>query len=135
MLLSTATNSTLRFNTPMQPYILICPPKPHSIDFWTTNFTHAATFSIKTHQCGMNFSLKSSYPILEFEPITLFKILAYLYLNFSHEHKHIQPQKYLCLTVKILYYFTTKLASKFMYIQQPKFVFPSLHFHHNFLAI
>ena len=73
-LLSTATNSALRFNTLMQPYILIYPSKTHSIDIWATNFTHAATFSIKTHQCGMNFSLKSPCPTLNFSQLHYLKL-------------------------------------------------------------
>ena len=73
------------------------------------------TFDHKLHKCChflhqnslMQHEFQHEYPILEFELITSFKILAYLHLNFSREHKHMQPQTYLCMTVKIFYYFTT----------------------------
>ena len=129
--LPTATNSALRFNTPMQPYVLIYPPKPYSIDFWPQT-SHMLSFSIKTHQCGMNFSIKSPYPILEFEQITSFKILAIPPLEFQPwTHAYAATNIFVPNHQNFLL-FITKPASKFMCMQPPKFVFPSLHFHHKF---
>ena len=119
-------------------YVALCPhlsTKTLLHWFLTTNFTHATTYSIKTHQCDMNFNLKSPYPILEFEQITSFKILAYLHLNFNREHTHMQPQTYLCQAVRIFYYLSQNQTPNSYTCSHRNLSFLSLHFHHKFLAI
>ena len=66
----------------------------------------------------MQHEFQHEYPILEFELITSFKILAYLHLNFNREHTHMQPQTYLCQAVRIFYYFMirSQLVSQLIHV-------------------
>ena len=133
--LSTATSLALRFSTPMQPYVLIYPPKPYSIDFRPQNSHMLPPPPLKLTNGAWISSLKSPYPILEIWADYIMQNLSIPPPEF-----HLWTHAYAATNIALpdhqsFLLFITEPDSKSMYMQSPGFVFPSLHFHHKFLAI